>query len=295
MRWKRHLQHVAVVIVACCFLAHFTLVVIYLTPINPVKLRLSGVVNSYMAPVFQQNWHLFGPDPVSTNASLVGRCRIAGEDTPWVDITASSLVPNVERFNAPAFAFAQMQLTLIYQIFGQDGEHEPLLSTHCADDTSDRAFCKAREDQKADTANRAIGTLTWMVAMVCLERFGATNRDLEQVNVGIATVRFPRFSKRYHDDVDGDVSFIDLVSCNSDSRNNYPAWAASVRWANRAMLARISSADFVHTNGRPVALCAARNSRIARSSATTLRKMPRRKREVVSAANHRSTRFNHEA
>ena len=66
------------------------------------------------------------------------------------------------------------------------------------------------------------------------------------------------------------------MSCNSASRKNYPAWASIVRCANRAMLARISSVDFVQTNGRPVALCAARNSRIARSSATTLRKMPRR-------------------
>ena len=60
------------------------------------------------------------------------------------------------------------------------------------------------------------------------------------------------------------------------------------------MLARISSAGFVHTNGRAVALCWSRNSRIARSRAATLRCTPRRSCRVVSSANHRSTRFSQE-
>ena len=40
-----------------------------------------------------------------------------------------------------------------------------------------------------------------------------------------------------------------------------------MRWANRPMLARISSADFVQTKGLPLVLCASMNSRIAASSA----------------------------
>ena len=40
-----------------------------------------------------------------------------------------------------------------------------------------------------------------------------------------------------------------LVSCNSGSRHKSYAWAATVRAANRAMLARMSSAVFVQTNG----------------------------------------------
>ena len=50
----------------------------------------------------------------------------------------------------------------------------------------------------------------------------------------------------------------------------------SVRRANRAMLAKISSAVLVQTKGVPLALCASMNSRIAASRARTLRCTPRR-------------------
>ena len=64
-----------------------------------------------------------------------------------------------------------------------------------------------------------------------------------------------------------------------------------MRWANRPMLARISSADFVQTKGLPLVLYASMNSRIAASSAGTLRCTPRRNCLVVSSANQRSMRF----
>ena len=60
------------------------------------------------------------------------------------------------------------------------------------------------------------------------------------------------------------------------------------------MLARISSALFVHMNGFGVAWCAAMNSRIAVLSCATLRWTPRRSSLFVSSANQRSTRLSHD-
>ena len=54
------------------------------------------------------------------------------------------------------------------------------------------------------------------------------------------------------------------VSCNSGSFHKFYAWAAMVRAANRAMLARISSAVLVQTKGLESTLCASMYSRIAR-------------------------------
>ena len=64
--------------------------------------------------------------------------------------------------------------------------------------------------------------------------------------------------------------------------------------AQRAMLARISSAVFVHTYGYPAVLEASMNSRMAASSCATLRYAPRRNCLFVSSANQRSTTFSHE-
>ena len=61
------------------------------------------------------------------------------------------------------------------------------------------------------------------------------------------------------------------------------------------MLARMSSAGFVHTYGWPTVLEASMNSRIADSSERTLSCTPRRSCFVSRAANQRSTRLSHEA
>ena len=56
----------------------------------------------------------------------------------------------------------------------------------------------------------------------------------------------------------------------------------SARRANRAMLARISSAVLVQTKGAPLSLCAAMNSSMAAARARTFRCTPRRSCFVVS-------------
>lgn len=60
------------------------------------------------------------------------------------------------------------------------------------------------------------------------------------------------------------------------------------------MVARISSAVFVRTNGLPAVLCASMNAQIAASRARTMRCTPRRNCVFVNSANQRSTRSNQE-
>ena len=76
---------------------------------------------------------------------------------------------------------------------------------------------------------------------------------------------------------------------------SHPCCTRSVRCANRLILARMSSADFVQMNGRPSALWASMNSQMAAVRARTLRCTPRRSCAVSSAANQRSMRFSHDA
>ena len=68
-----------------------------------------------------------------------------------------------------------------------------------------------------------------------------------------------------------------------------------MRRAKRAMLARMSSAGFVHTYGWPAVWEASMSARIADSSERTLSCTPRRSCFISRAANQRSTRWSHAA
>jgi hypothetical protein len=60
------------------------------------------------------------------------------------------------------------------------------------------------------------------------------------------------------------------------------------------MVSRISSAVWVHTNGRGAWFQVSIQAWIERSSSATERWVPRRSHLLVSSVNQRSTRFSHE-
>ena len=192
---------------ASVFLFHFMVTCLYLTPLNPVKLRLSGFVNSYMNTLFKQNWHLFAPNPISQSMSLLGRCRIQGKDTPWIDITDSILDSlRSNRFDATASAHAHTQLNLIRMVTSGVSFHEPILAAHCTDEPDDD-FCQHRQELAEDARKHGMEMLKWLVANVCRELGDARP---EMVSIRIARLVFPRFSQRHMKDLDGDLSFVDF-------------------------------------------------------------------------------------
>ncbi len=54
-------------------IAHFTLTLIYVLPLNPVKLAWQPFLNATIGTYFPQNWNLFAPDPISADFALVVR------------------------------------------------------------------------------------------------------------------------------------------------------------------------------------------------------------------------------
>src|SRR5260370_5762427 len=53
--------------------AHFTLPVLYVFPINPAKDTLQPLINTTIGTYFPQNWMLFAPNPVSRDSELIVR------------------------------------------------------------------------------------------------------------------------------------------------------------------------------------------------------------------------------
>lgn len=61
---------------------------LYLLPDSPLRDVVSPVVNTYMNPVFRQNWHMFAPTPLTFSSRLIAKCDGSSE---WIDPTGDLL------------------------------------------------------------------------------------------------------------------------------------------------------------------------------------------------------------
>jgi hypothetical protein len=72
---------------------HFCAITFYLLPLNPVNIFHGELFNFYLEPFFTQDWHLFAPNPPTTNERYLIQLRLrrGGEpdilETEWLDVT----------------------------------------------------------------------------------------------------------------------------------------------------------------------------------------------------------------
>lgn len=72
-------------ILGALFVLHFVLILLSLLPKSPLIDSTQGVVQSYVSPIFRQNWHMFAPLPLTFSARLIVKCE---KDSQWLDPTA---------------------------------------------------------------------------------------------------------------------------------------------------------------------------------------------------------------
>jgi hypothetical protein len=196
--------------VFCAWLLfHFAATLLYLTPLNPVKLALSGAINSYMQPYFAQNWHLFAPNPVDTSRVITVSCRLSqaqGQpvETEWYDV--STLLRRQfqsNRFSA-AERLSRMQSSAMQMAFSSD-ELVVMLAKKRTDEDSE--YNKAldaliAEDKRAQEGAQRV--LYRIASWTCDQLHGVNATSATRVR--IVTHRFPRFSKREEPDAAGELS-----------------------------------------------------------------------------------------
>lgn len=85
--------------------AHLFATAVFVGPANAAKETLGASLTSYMQPVFQQEWSLFAPKPISVEYSLLVRGWYDDESsTPWVNATNVEVEGNILHSLAPSRA-----------------------------------------------------------------------------------------------------------------------------------------------------------------------------------------------
>lgn len=79
------------------FIVHYSLIILSAGPSNPISAKYKNIVNKYTSTIFDQNWHLFAPDPVNRNVHIYLQFTnniSEKENNQWIDITENFIKSN---------------------------------------------------------------------------------------------------------------------------------------------------------------------------------------------------------
>ncbi|MDU0329070.1 DUF5819 family protein [Paenibacillus sp. 3LSP] len=163
IRWKKRFLNLMVVLLAIFSVFHFSVIVLHAGPINPISAKLQSQINAYVTPFFQQNWHLFAPNPVTTNFKLYVKVRYTEPgkneivESKWLDMVSPMLKKNEETLFSPYNRLIRLGSGYVHELKlgGHDELTYELLNTITDDsplyDRIDEKMNKHIEDQKRMT------------------------------------------------------------------------------------------------------------------------------------------------
>ncbi|MFI2370266.1 DUF5819 family protein [Streptomyces sp. NPDC018833] len=84
---------VSLTLVAALVCVHLTMVFLHVAPPNTVTKRHGEAVQGWVYPEFEQNWKLFGPNPLQQNIAVEARAQYTAADgsrrtSEWIDLSA---------------------------------------------------------------------------------------------------------------------------------------------------------------------------------------------------------------
>lgn len=177
--------------------------VLYLTPPNPVKVRLLPLVFAIEHPLFVQNWHLFAPDPIRSNFVLAVRCRTGDRITPWRDATKPMLARLHQDRNSPMSRLLRIQQNAIRLAFGWTSDE--WLRLLCRRETR-HARCRGEDPETARQQEIGFVLLRRSGSLACDEVVGAGRATAVQLTVLVHQP--PPWSKRHLPDEGGSTRSI---------------------------------------------------------------------------------------
>jgi hypothetical protein len=198
----------ALLVMVLC--VHFGMTLAYLTPLNPILLHIAPVVEGYMAPWFAQDWRLFAPHPIDETRKLMVSCRLQQADgrtveTAWADVSTPLWEAQTRQHFSSAAWLVRPQMQAV-QIYLNPNETLNALELHrTMEDSEVNQLADALRSATEARRTFAIHILTRISAAYCDSWYGA-DRTMA-TRVGLAVLRFPRFSQRHLPDADGTWRF----------------------------------------------------------------------------------------
>jgi hypothetical protein len=193
---------------------HFGMTMAFLTPLNPVKVRLNAVIEGYINPFFQQRWTLFAPDIEAKTRYVLVACR--GEDAqgvlqeqPWVNITLP-LHELKQRYRLTAAdRLDRAQSVGIGQLLPSEDEVTRKLLAKPEDTERYRQAVAAVERRREYQKQLGSRLLRRVASTACASLYPSLR--MREVRVRVATITAPPFSQRMNSEAPGDTNYMELA------------------------------------------------------------------------------------
>lgn len=130
MRWKNISLNIITILLTILTPIHFFIIVLHAGPINPISAKFQPQINAYVTPFFFQNWHLFAPDPVTTNFNLYLKVKYKEAEhteiiqSDWLDVVGPILKKNDETLLSPYNRMVRLGLGYVHAL--ELGGHDEL-------------------------------------------------------------------------------------------------------------------------------------------------------------------------
>jgi len=198
---------------ACLLLFHFTMVLLYNSRPNPIKLRHYRFIAAYMTPVFAQDWHLFSPNPIAFDVILLIKTRLRDRttgrlhETEWVDITTPIIRQLHRRRLSSLGSLAHIH---VYTVFGErippaEAEVYRLL---CAR-VETHPLCQGELTASMKRSAALAARLRARVASAHASKLYGRSSEILEIKVRTMTRRVPRFSERRRPDRTGPIVYLE--------------------------------------------------------------------------------------
>ncbi|MEO7735563.1 MAG: DUF5819 family protein [Kofleriaceae bacterium] len=193
---------------------HFAITLVYLTPLNPIKIELLPYVSQYMQPFFQQRWDMFAPNPLVDTRMLLISCRTKNEhgeleERPWSNMTAP-LRAQKERYRlTPADRIDRAQMAAIHLLY----EKPDVLADKLINTPEDTPEYKSAVEliERERKAKEALGTdlMARVASAECDRLYGPAHTTA--VRTRMVVIKSPPFSKRWSSaEQEGQTSYVDF-------------------------------------------------------------------------------------
>ncbi|WP_346654966.1 DUF5819 family protein [Bacillus thuringiensis] len=177
---------------------HFCLIALYVMPKNPISNEMSPVVNSYINPIFTQNWHLFSPNPLVRNDIVYMQLQFKGSSTPsdWFDITTPMIKKNYENYLSPMNRLVRIPLTATTLMNGMSEDDRNFINKLNKKQISKEQslILKDIEKRAKENENR-MQSILYRFACATVEKY-FSNKQIDSLRVRIVHEEPIPFSKR---------------------------------------------------------------------------------------------------
>lgn len=178
---------------------------LYLSPPNPLALRLWPIILKIEHPFFAQNWHLFAPNPIRTNLVLAVRCRVGDRVSPWRDPFAPLLARHHVNRITPMGKVIRIPGTAIHLVLGWSSDEWRLLLCRRA-----RGQPACRGEDPTAIRRRELGQflVQRIASLACDDTAGPDQAS--QVQARILIHEPPPWSQRLMPNEAGSTKYIEL-------------------------------------------------------------------------------------